>query len=223
MLALATGVVGAAPAHAAPPAPTPVAVGEYNGPDGDRIAAAEITATASTTLCEKKPKLCHGPEQLLDDKPETAWCEGLPGDGAGATVTFTFKKPEKLSGLYVVPHFGKSFALAEANGRLATIEIATDGGTFVAELDDLVPEVKKHNPVKEITEDCGDETCLSRDQRISTYGLYVTFGHFAKGDSGDYAAAPVTTSKLVITLRDAYKGKRYHDTCASQLDLIRAK
>ncbi len=206
---LVLGLALAAPVVAAPAAPIPLPVGDSNGPDGDPIAATDLTVTASTTLCEKKPKLCHGPELLLDRDAATAWCEGLPGDGVGATVTFTFKKPEKLSGLFVLPQFAKTFALAEANGRLQTIEIATDGATFTADFDDLAPIVRKKNPVKEDNDDCGDETCLSRDQRISMYGQYVTFGHYAKGDSGDFTAAPVTTTKLVITLRAAYKGKRF--------------
>src|SRR5262245_7844371 len=87
------------------------------------IDKSEITVTASTTLCEKKPKLCHGPEMLIDGDNATAWCEGLPGDGAGATITFTFKKPETLDGFMILSHFAKSFALAEQNARIETLAI----------------------------------------------------------------------------------------------------
>jgi len=216
-------VLGLAASLSAAPAERMFAqVSDADGMAGERIGVGEMTATASTTLCEKN-KACHGPELLFDGKNATAWCEGLPDDGVGATLTFVFKKPERLSGIYVVPLYAKSFALAEQNGRPATVDLTTDSGTFTAELDDIVPVVRKRNPVKEDNDDCGDETCLSRDQRIGSYGQSITFGRYSKGDRGDFTATPVTTTKLVITLREVYKGKRFRDTCMSRLDIIRAK
>lgn len=184
-------------------------------PDGDAVGAKDVTATASTTLCEKKPKLCHGPEQLLDGDLGTAWCEGLPGDGAGATITFTFARPETLDGFVIVPHFARSFALAEQNARLAAIDIATDAGAFTAELDDIVARVKKENGVHEVRDPCGcgDETCMSRDERIQA------------DMTSDYVAFPskVKTKKLVLTVRRVTRGSKYQDTCASLVRFIRAK
>lgn len=184
-----------------------------SSPDGDMwIDAKTITATASSTLCEKKPKLCHDAAQVLDDKNETAWCEGAKDDGVGSTVTLTFAQPQTVAVVGVTPLFAKSFAIAESNNRVETIEIATDAGTFTADFDDIVPYVKKHNPIKEDNDDCGDETCLSRDQRIQSM-------------SERYASlpAPVKTSKITITITSVYKGAKYHDTCISQVDVYRAR
>jgi hypothetical protein len=183
--------------------------------DAQRIDGA--TATASTTLCEKKPKLCHGADQLLDGKMDTAWCEGLPGDGQGATITITFAKPEKLDQLFIAPHFAKSFALAEQNNRLKTIELATDHGSEIADLEDVVAIVKKANGAKPFHSDdpddtCGDETCMSRDERITMdlTGQWVELPHGA-------------TKTLTIKVQDVYRGTKYHDLCASELRLYRAK
>ena len=208
-----------APAVAAPGGPTVAEVDRMSRPSDNIVE--DVTATASTTLCEKKPKLCHGPEALLDYKEDTAWCEGLPGDGTGATITLTLAKPQKLASVFVLPQFAKSFALAEQNARVASLEIATDEGVFTAKLDDMVPIVRKENTVKEDEADCG-EPCMSRDQRIQVIGNNITFGHFAQGDHGDFVEKPVTTSKVVLTLRGVYPGKKFKDTCISTIDLHRA-
>jgi hypothetical protein len=180
-----------------------------------------MTVTASTTLCEKKPKICHDAASLVDDKAETAWCEASPGDGKGETITITFAKPEKIAVLFITPHFARSFALAEQNNRIASIEITTDAGTATADLEDVVPKVKKENGVHEVRDPCGcgDETCMSRDERISGgLGAVITFGQ-TKGK--DFAEAPVTTKKIVITVKDIYRGTKYHDLCASTITLHR--
>ena len=212
---LVAGVGSIAHADDKKPVAADVALGSAY-PDADLVVGkSELTVTASTTLCEKKPKLCHGPELLVDDDAGTAWCEGLPGDGAGATITFTFKKPETLEGFEILSHFGKTFALAEANARIETLAIDTDGGAFTADLEDAVPKVKKENGVHEVRDPCGcgDETCMSRDERISTDGVanYVTF------------PSKVKTKTIVLTLKSAYKGTKYKDTCASTIKFVRAK
>jgi hypothetical protein len=197
-----------------------------NSPDGERIDAKEISAGASTTLCEKKSKTCHGPEQLLDDNLATAWCEGLPGDGTGAVLTFTFAHPQAVTGIGIVPHFAKSFALAEQNNQLAKIDVATDGGTFSADLSDWIAEVRKRNGAKPYAGDdgCGDETCMSRDERIkSGVSDYIRWGHQPKNPADFFKSVPIKTSKLVITLRGVYKGTKYPDTCASEVMIYRAK
>ena len=181
-------------------------------PDIDtRIDAKTITASASSTLCEKKPKICHEAAQVLDDKQDTAWCV-RGGDGIGASLTLTFAQPQTIATVGVTPLFAKSFAIAEGNNRVQTIEIATDAGTFTADFDDFVPVVKKQNGVHEVRDPCGcgDETCMSRDERITTSERYA------------YLPAPVKTSKLTITIKAVFKGAKYHDTCISQVDLYRA-
>lgn len=221
-LAIALLVALPSVAHAGGPAlQTDVEVqgGDYD--NDTAIDAKELVATASSTLCEKKPKLCHEAASLLDGDTKTAWCEGVSGDGEGETITITFAKAEKIDSLYLVPHFARSFALAEQNGRLSTVTITTDTGSADAELDDLAKKVKKENPVHENNDDCGDETCLSRDQRIqSGIGVKISLG-YAQGDK--WSAAPVVTKKLVLTIKGVYKGSKYHDTCISELTVHRAK
>jgi hypothetical protein len=181
-------------------------------PDGDAwIDAKTITATASSTLCEKKPKLCHEAAQALDGKNDTAWCV-RGGDGVGASLTLTFASPQTVATIGVLPLFAKSFAIAEGNNRVETIEIATGAGTFTADFDDFVPIVKKQNGVHEVRDPCGcgDETCMSRDERITTGERYA------------YLPKPVKTSKLTLTIKSVFKGAKYHDTCITQVDVYRA-
>jgi hypothetical protein len=211
---VAATLLAAATARAEPPH-VDGAMQEDTPDEAQRIDG--VTATASTTLCEKKPKVCHGADQLLDGKMDTAWCEGLPGDGQGATITLTFAKPEKLDRMFLAPHFARTFALAEQNNRLKTIAIDTDGGSEIADLQDVVAMVKKSNPAHEYRssdpdDTCGDETCMSRDDRIASEytGQWI-----------DLPAAP--TKKLVITVQGVYRGTKYHDACASELRLYRAK
>lgn len=189
----------------------------YSG--DSRIDRGELTVTASSTLCEKKPKLCHDAAALVDDKAETAWCEGSPGDGKGESITITFAKPETIGILFITPLFAKSFALAEQNNRLASIEIVTDAGTATADLEDVVPTVKKENGVHEVRDPCGcgDETCLSRDERIQGgFGALIQFGQL---QGKDFSPAPVTTKKIVIKVKDVYRGSKYHDLCVSTITL----
>ena len=182
-----------------------------SSPDGaTQIDAKTITAVASSTLCEKKPKICHEAAQVLDGKHDTAWCV-RGGDGIGASLTLTFAQPQTIATVGVTPLFAKSFAIAEGNNRVQTIEIATDAGTFTADFEDFVPYVKKHNPLVEDNDDCGDEDCLSRDQRIaSTSERYASL------------PSPVKTGKITITIKAVFKGAKYHDTCISQVDVYRA-
>ncbi len=174
-----------------------------------QVDAKAITATASSTLCEKKPKICHEAAQVLDDKNDTAWCV-RGGDGIGASLTLTFAQPKTVGAIGVTPLFAKTFAIAEANNRVQTIEIATDAGTFTADFEDFVPTVKKQNGVHEVRDPCGcgDETCSSRDERIQS-------------SSERYASlpAPVKTSRITITIKAVFKGAKYHDTCISQVDV----
>src|SRR5262245_44152792 len=135
VLASAIVLLASSAAHAGGPAAFDVQADLESGDFGDvetAIDKSEITATASSTLCEKKPKLCHDAAALVDGKMETAWCEGAAGDGKGESITLTFAKPEKIANMFLVPHFAKSFALAEQNNRLAKIEITTDAGTVTA-------------------------------------------------------------------------------------------
>ena len=165
-----------------------------------------MTATASSTLCEKKPnKQCHEAAAVLDEDQGTAWCEGAKDDGVGQSLTITFAKPTMLSSVGMIPMFSKTFAIAESNNRIETVEIATDAGTFTADFDDFVPVVKKQNGVHEVRDPCGcgDETCMSRDERIQGGERYASL------------PAPVKTSKITITIKSIFRGTKYHDTCVS--------
>jgi hypothetical protein len=211
ILAALPVVISLAPARAEAPKPVVLEASRQSEQIEDAVKAVDVAATASTTLCEKKPKLCHGAEALVDEDPATAWCEGLPGDGKGAVLTFTLPKPTVVTGLFVIPHFAKNLSLAEKNARLAAIDITTDAGSFTAQLEDLAPYVRKHNTDKADESDCGDE-CMSRDERIRVIGEHL-----------DLPATTVKTRTITITVRGTYAGSKFKDTCASELKVYGAK
>ena len=205
-IVVAACLVAIPSAYAAPKLSIEAHVDERPQPDSvDEITS--IAATASSSLCDGK-KNCYDAKQLVDDKLDTAWCEGAKGDGEGSTITLALAKAEKLDAIFIVPHYAKDFARATDNNRLAKVEIATDGGTGTVELPDVAAYVKKHNAPKET--DGGDLDTLSRDDRIK-------FGTGVRVDLDT-----VTTKTVTLTIKSVYRGS-VHDTCASEIHLYRAK
>jgi hypothetical protein len=205
------------PAHAGPPKEIEARL--WNRPDGEQLAAKSIKVTASSTLCEgkKNPKICHDAKSLLDGDPKTAWCEGDATDGVGSTLTFEFEPGVRLSGVEFVPHYAKDYRRAIENSRVAKLELKIGDSVAMISFQDLAARIGRENGEKASeAEACGDETCVSRDNRIgSAEGLSV---HFS-GENPDLAAPPAG-ARLVLTLRATHVGERYKDTCMSEVRLF---
>ena len=70
----------------------------------------------------------YGPKNLTDGNPATAWCEGVPGDGVGETLTIRIDGGPPFRRLLISNGDGKSSQTYANNGRIKTLEITSDAG-----------------------------------------------------------------------------------------------
>ncbi len=97
-----------------------------------------VTARASSELHQ-----IFGPDCLaanvLDGRADTAWCEGVSGDGIGQWIEIDLGHETVVQGFKIVNGYDKEgrFDRWEANGRLAKVEITTDTGhSYTATFED---------------------------------------------------------------------------------------
>ncbi len=85
----------------------------------------------------------YGPENLEKGDSTKAWCEGVPGNGIGETITIRIEGAVPFRRLLVGNGYGKSPQTYMRNGRVKTVEITADTGfrTIVTLPDrsDIVP------------------------------------------------------------------------------------
>ncbi len=138
------GSLLASAAAADPPAVERVDVTPY-GPMYDHSCSGcnSIGACRAVTVVEASSTLregstTHAAARVLDEDPATAWCEGVPGDGVGQTLTFTIPAGCHVHGAQVLGGYFKDEARLERNGRIAQLRVRADGGEVIAELPDPV-------------------------------------------------------------------------------------
>jgi len=79
----------------------------------------------------------YGPANVKRFDRETAWVEGVPGDGVGESLTLTLEKPARITALAIVNGYTRSEQLYEANGRVEVLEVSVNGHTpFKVEVPD---------------------------------------------------------------------------------------
>jgi len=74
-----------------------------------------------------QPQLAYHPINLFDEDNNTAWFEGVDGDGIEEWVEFTFLRSIDIQGIEIVNGYGKSQRLFEANSRIKTLSIVING------------------------------------------------------------------------------------------------
>jgi len=123
--------------------------------------APEISVASSSHLTESST-LAHLPKQAHDSKMESVWCEGVPGNGEGETLTFTFNTTKDdttdlgvTSCAIATGHQG-STKLFQQNNRAKTLQLIIDGlPTALLKLNDVmglqrfeIPKVSLQRPSK---------------------------------------------------------------------------
>lgn len=79
----------------------------------------------------------YGPENLFDERGETAWVENDPGDGIGQTITLDFGRDRRLAGFEISNGYDKDQKTWRNNSRVSSFELAmSDGRTVAADLPD---------------------------------------------------------------------------------------
>lgn len=93
------------------------------------------SVSASSTLEEKT--ITHYPENVLDGKKNTCWCEAAEGYGKDEYIMIRFSKKVALTELDFVNGYMSKETTYNKNAKLAKIKIVYDGGSKVAVLKDL--------------------------------------------------------------------------------------
>jgi hypothetical protein len=75
--------------------------------------------------------LTYGPDNMTDARGTTAWCEGVDGRGEGQTIELTINRGAKFRRLLVQNGYSKSDQAFHNNGRIKTLEVATDTGSKI--------------------------------------------------------------------------------------------
>jgi len=98
---------------------------------------------SSQYLRDKAPEGFH-PLNLLDDDPETIWCEDATGTGEGQEIRFFFKTEQKIDRIVVTP--------TQLSGRRVSIVRLSDGTNSVnVELGDTIADQPLKRPMTGIT------------------------------------------------------------------------
>lgn len=97
----------------------------------------KVVAVRASSSLDASSSANYRPGNLLDHRPDTAWCEGKDGDGEGEWVEIAFDRPVEIRGFTIVNGYDKggSFDRWEANGRVHTLGLEVDGRTYNTDLE----------------------------------------------------------------------------------------
>jgi hypothetical protein len=103
---------------------------------GSAVAVAADTVRASASSTQRRDgSITYGAANTLDGRPETAWNSN--GQGAGASLTYTFAAPVDLASITVLNGYqkvrtasnGSTVDLFALNERVQTLRVVTDAGS----------------------------------------------------------------------------------------------
>jgi len=89
-----------------------------------------VSAIASSEL-RPQGGVRYSASRVADGDPSTAWCEGVPGPGAGESIELRFGRgspPCQLQGISVVPGYAKNAGTFLGHGRVSRLRLAPCGG-----------------------------------------------------------------------------------------------
>lgn len=78
----------------------------------------------------------YSPSNLVDGNSSTAWVEGLPGLGVGASVRLEFGRVYDVRLVCVVNGYAESWDLYSKNSRVRQLEVQTEQGVRISLLRD---------------------------------------------------------------------------------------
>ncbi len=176
-----------------------------------------IAALTASSVLDDAP--AYAASMLFDGKPETAWCEGVPGEGVpgegpGQTVRVELKRPMMLDAVGLRGGYFKNAELLGANGRVRSLRLrASNGQDQVLHFaDPTVPlrwdpslgsgDAARVDPAGWFTQ--------ARDAEIAR--------HSARPEGAAEDPTPVTWIEL--ELLQVWPGSRYQDTCISEVELL---
>jgi hypothetical protein len=69
----------------------------------------------------------YGPENLFDDDTDTAWVEGVPGQGIGQWIVVSFDRMRLVKSIEVVNGYAKDHLIFQKNSRVKDIRVEFSG------------------------------------------------------------------------------------------------
>ncbi|RMG11358.1 MAG: hypothetical protein D6729_18090 [Deltaproteobacteria bacterium] len=164
------------------------------------IAGVPARLTVSSVLPSKPPGR-YGPAKLLDGKLSTAWVEGDPGPGKGATLSVRFESPVAIDGIAFVPGYQKNDAVFLGNAFPIALGVKMGSRKLTLQ----VPATEES-----ASDAAGDPIC-----RISAPARKIPWRVLL-------LAKPVKTTTLTLWVEDVYPGRRWEDLPISELRVIPA-
>ena len=144
----------------------------------------------------------YSPQRLIDGDPKTAWCEAAEGDGVGEVAVAAVDVKGKVM---IWTGFGRSPALYAANNRPRKVRVtvlqsrrggANQVGTVFAEVKALAQSETELKDVNDYQELKLPKVELD-EKPLEEYMLAGTF--------------------VAIEILSVYPGKKYRDTCISEV------
>jgi hypothetical protein len=133
----------------------------------------------------------YGADNLFDDNYSTAWVEGKNGLGIGETITIYLKEPTMVYGVLIFNGYLASADLYNKNGKVTGVSVTYGEDSYTS-----------HNFYL---------------YDIDDYDGVMGYEDYNVGIA--YAAKPIVTDKIVITIDDATAGSKYDDVCISELKI----
>uniref|UniRef100_UPI003F67AB76 NADase-type glycan-binding domain-containing protein n=1 Tax=Paenibacillus sp. IHBB 3054 TaxID=3425689 RepID=UPI003F67AB76 len=137
---------------------------------------------------------------MFDGKLNTAWVEGAKGTGIGETLTLELKPGTYVDGVRIINGYMKSKESYENNARIKTIRLSY--------------LVRTNNKSEWITEDV-DLADLPFDSKkvADQNSIYLLSQQIGQIDQ--------EVSKIKLTILSTYPGKKFVDTCVSELIVLK--
>jgi len=152
--------------------------------------------TATSTL--KHPKKLYSSAMLLDNNPNTAWCEGVSGAGEKETLTVVFTQPTYVKKILLSPMYAKSKATMENNNRPKWVSVRFNGKIIELLID------------KYLYNGCGEEEPCYELLDLQSWTLPKKLQE-----------KPI--SKIELIIDSVITGEKYNDTCISELGFVKAE
>jgi hypothetical protein len=158
----------------------------------DKIKAVNVSSTLSSKYSTKN---------MFDFDFNTAWAEGINGDGIGEKIEIELNK-YPLVAICLINGYTKNADLYKSNNRIKKLKIDIE---YVDYKDSTKLDIESNEVVLKDFE--------FQDVSKNNFGSIISV-------IGDYGEGYRQITKITLTVLDVYKGIKYTDTCISELLLL---
>ena len=168
---------------------------------------------ATSRLEEGEDWLKYDPSMAFDGSADTAWVEGVEGDGVGEELWFEVE--EGLDRISIVNGFARSQNLFLLNNRVKVLEVRLWAGVNAPGMVTEIAAVYKSCPAS-----AAFTIDLKDTREAQSFQLAIDW------KSADAAMEVVVDSVegldrcayiLCMTIKEVYRGSKYRDTCISEV------